>query len=204
MGLTHAQLSPPFFTEHTHEWVLVISTPIPDPRFDDAPPLGLLGLMLRLGSFVELPGNARRGDAAAPANRFAVLIDSRPAHQGQILQHPRYSELDARPTERQALLSRSVEPLQRVQGEWSWHDDYRDPLSEQRGESRRWLASRAPVQIDGTDSGLDVIVQESYDQTIGGPLSELRRGLILLSLITLGLSAAVIVPLWGIVLRLVR
>lgn len=51
---------------------------------------------------------------------------------------------------------------------------------------------------------MDVIVQESYDETIGRPLDELRRGLIVLSLITLGLSAAVIVPLWGIVLRLVR
>ena len=61
-----------------------------------------------------------------------------------------------------------------------------------------------PVKIGGTDSGLDVIVQENYRQTIGQPLADLRRGLILLSLVTLGLSASVIVPLWGVILRLVR
>jgi hypothetical protein len=161
--------------------------------------------MLRLGSFVELPGNALRGDASA-ANRFAVLIDSRPAHAGQILQHPRYSELEQQPAARKELLAHSGEEALRVQGRWTWHDDYRDPLEQQPsgGKKQRWLASRLPVKIGGTDSGLDVIVQESYDQIIGQPLGDLRRGLILLSVITLGLSASVIVPLWGVILRLVR
>jgi serine/threonine protein kinase len=203
--LARTQLSPPFFTEHTYEWVLVVSTPIPDPASAERPPLGVLGLMLRLGSFVELPGNALRSDASG-ANRFAVLIDSRPAHAGQILQHPRYSELEQRPAARKDLLARSAEEALRVQGNWAWHDDYRDPMEQQPSDAQRqrWLASRQPLKIGGTDSGLYVIVQESYDQTIGQPLADLRGGLILLSLVTLGLSAAVIVPLWGVILRLVR
>ncbi len=204
--LQRTQLSPPFFTEHTYEWVLVVSTPIPDPESADGPPLGVLGLMLRLGSFVELPGNALRSDATATANRFAVLIDSRPTHAGQILQHPLYSELERQPAARQELLAHSVNEALRVQGDWTWHDDYRDPLEQQPfgAKNQRWLAIRLPVEIGGTESGLDVIVQESYDQTIGQPLDDLRRGLILLSLVTLGLSASVIVPLWGVILRLVR
>jgi hypothetical protein len=212
--LGSTQLSPPFFTEHTFEWVLVISTPIPDPQSADAPPLGVLGLMLRLGSFVQLPGNALRKpqpnapgeDAAGAGSRFAVLIDSRPAHQGQILQHPRYSELEQEPAARKELLRRSQELARRVQGQWSWQDDYRDPMEEQKSgaDSERWLASRLPVQVRGADSGLAVIVQESYGQTIGQPLADLRRGLILLSLASFGLSAAAIVPLWGLILRLVR
>jgi hypothetical protein len=208
--LTKAQLSPPFFTHHTAEWVLVVSTPIPDPQDLQAPPLGVLGLMLKLGSFVELPGNAVRSsspneDHPSAASRFAVLADSRPAHAGQILQHPRFSALEEHHAARKDLLDRSQDPKLRVQGEWSWQDDYRDPLEENAGtKKQRWLASRSPVKLEGSDSGLDVIVQESYDQTIGQPLAELRRGLILLSLITFGLSAAVIVPLWGIILRLVR
>ena len=47
-------------------------------------------------------------------------------------------------------------------------------------------------------------MQENYDQAIGKPLADLRRGLVVLSLVTLGLSAAVIVPLWGVILRLIR
>ena len=138
--------------------------------------------------------------------RFAVLIDSRPAHAGQILQHPRYSELEQQPAARKELLAHSVEKALRVQGNWTWHDDFRDPLEQQHSgaEKQRWLASRLPVKIGGADSGLDVIVQESYRQSIGQPLADLRRGLILLSLVTLGLSASVIVPLWGVILRLVR
>ena len=61
-----------------------------------------------------------------------------------------------------------------------------------------------PVKVRGNDTGLSVIVQESYDTIIGQPLSQMRQGLILLSVISFGLSAAVIVPLWGIILRLVR
>ncbi len=208
--LTGTQLSPPFFTHHTFEWVLVVSTPIPDPQASDAPALGVLGLMLKLGSFVELPGNAphvsRTEDTAGAESRFAVLIDSRPAHQGKILQHPRYSDLESDQAARRKLLDSSLEPALRVQGDWTWQDDYLDPLEEQHSgaDPQQWLASRLPVKISGTDSGLDVIVQESYDQTIKQPLAELRRGLILLSLITFGLAAVVIVPLWGIILRLVR
>ena len=68
----------------------------------------------------------------------------------------------------------------------------------------RWLAGQWPVEARGEATGLAVIVQERYDQIIGQPLAQMRRGLVLLSLITLGLSTAVIVPLWGIILRLVR
>jgi hypothetical protein len=83
--------------------------------------------------------------------------------------------------------------------------DYRDPFGEAHPKyAKRWLAGRLPVKVRGINTGLSVIVQESYDQIIGQPLAQMQRGLVLLSLITLGLSAAVIVPLWGIILKLVK
>lgn len=82
---------------------------------------------------------------------------------------------------------------------------YRDPFGAVSSKyARRWPAGRMPVRVRDNETGLSVIVQESYDKIIGQPLSQMRQGLILLSLITFGFSAAVIVPLWGVILRLVR
>ena len=88
---------------------------------------------------------------------------------------------------------------------WTVNAAYRDPLAAIDPQyDRRWLAAQMPVRHQHLDTGLVVIVQESYDQIIGQPLGEMRRGLLLLSLATLLLSAMMIVPLWGLVLRLVR
>jgi hypothetical protein len=212
--LRTTQLSPPFVSEFTDEWVVVVSTPVIETREGEPKLLGVLGLMIRLGSFAKLPGSIRPEDAASQGDsRFAVLVDSRPAHEGQILQHPLLHELDDQQPDgqtaspRRRLLDRSQqEPALRVSSAAGALDDaYRDPFGAVHPKyDRRWLADRLPVQVRGRDTGLSVIVQESYDEIIGRPLAQMRRGLILLSLITLGLSAAVIVPLWGIVLRLVK
>jgi hypothetical protein len=173
----------------------------------------VVGVMVQLGSFARLPGNAQRADAAADADRtFAVLIDSRPANLGQVLQHP----LIRLPSDAAAAadsdsprwkrIDSSRSPQHRVRDlAWTELSRYQDPLAGFDGHyNQRWLAAKLPVQVGGRDAGLSVIVQESYGQAIGQPLAELRRGLILLSLITFGLSAAVIVPLWIVILRLVR
>ncbi len=202
--ITATHLSPPFFTDHTSAWVLVISTPIYERPDGQGAFLGVLGLMVKLGSFVRLPGNVQPAEGTEGESRFAVLVDSRPAHSGQVLQHPLYPELE--PAGRAKMLERSLRPDRRAPaGDWRENADYADPFAaESRKYAGRWLAGRVPVKIRGQASGLDVIVQEDYDGLIGEPLFRLRRGLVLLSLITFGLSAAAIVPLWGIILRLVR
>jgi serine/threonine-protein kinase len=207
-------LSPPFVSEFTDEWVVVISTPILDAQVQHPQLLGVVGLMVRLGSFAKLPGNARLTSATPETDTsFAVLIDTREAHQGQILQHPLLNELDDhRPdgktaSSRRQLLDRSQKEqlLRATTHDETFDADYRDPFGLIAAKyAKRWLASRLPVKVRGSDCGLSVIVQESYDQIIGQPLTQMRRGLVLLSLITLGLSAAAIVPLWGLILRLVR
>jgi len=204
-------LSPPFVSEFTDEWVVVISTPVVDPKANDL--LGVMGLMVRLGAFARLPGRAPTAISRAEDAAFAVLVDTRASQQGQILQHPLFNELeDRRPHDnsaspRRQLLDRSQADEQlRVSMERDPLDaNHRDPLGRVNSRfDQRWLASRLPVKVRGTDCGLAVIVQESYDQIIGQPLSTMRRGLVLLSLTTLLLSAAAIVPLWAVILRLVR
>ena len=203
--ITRTHLSPPFFTDHTNAWVLVVSTPIygrPDVQEEF---LGIVGLMVKLGSFARLPGNVQSiKEAGGAESRFATLIDSRPAYAGQVLQHPLY--IQRHPADRQTLLERSLRQERRADASnWRESTDYSDPFAaEDDRYAGRWLAGRVPVKVRGQASGLDVIVQEDYDGLIGEPLARLRRGLVLLSLITFALSAAAIVPLWGIILRLVR
>ena len=49
-----------------------------------------------------------------------------------------------------------------------------------------------------------LLVQESYDEVIGRPVSRLKNTLVLLSVLTLGLVAAIVTPLWAFVLRMLR
>lgn len=209
--ISTTQLSPAFVSRFTNEWVVVVSTPIRHRGQNEF--LGVLGLMVRLGAFAKFPGST---EPASPlpddAHSFAVLFDSRPPNPGQILQHPLYRELSAETapgmsvSPRRQLLDQSQTPEFRVPvGDWMQDDRYRDPFAAAHVQyQERFLASKLPVQVRGRDSGLYVIVQESYDAIIGQALLQMRRGLILLSLATLGLVAAVVVPLWIIILRLVH
>jgi len=198
--LAGTRISPPFVSEFTNEWVVVVSAPVFDSERNF---LGAVGLMIELESLTKLPKSSVDADAT-DGSAFAALIHSRKGnYQGLIFQHPLIDALE--PDKRRELSDRcKQDPNLRV-APWteSLMKDYHDPLG--REESRyagSYLACR--LAIGGKESGLEVIVQEPYDQTIGQPLAQMRRGMILLGLITLGLSAAVIVPLWGIILRLVR
>jgi hypothetical protein len=201
-------LSPPFVSRYTNEWVVVVTSPV----YHEGQFVGVLGVMLRLGSFAELPGKGVLAEGAALDHRFAVLLDSRGSHAGQILQHPLYYEVAGAKvaptdlTQRRLLLDHSQDADMRVaSGDWVVNDNYRDPFATaDEHYDRRWLAARHPVEVRGRPTGLHVLVQESYDEIIGSGLGKLRSGLTLLSLVTLGLAAAMVVPAWVIILRLVR
>jgi uncharacterized protein YbaR (Trm112 family) len=201
-------LSPAFVSQFTNQWVVVVSTPI----LENGEFLGCLGLMLQLGNFTELPGSIQRQvTSLASDHRFAVLVDSRRPNPGQILQHPLYRELSTettseQPSPRRQLLDHSQDAALRVPlGEWTENSDYRDPFAAVSAQyDHRWMASKLPVEVRGRPTGLYVVVQESHDEIIGHPLGQLRHGLLILSLVTLGLAGAMVAPLWVIILRLVR
>jgi len=205
-------LSPPFLTEHTNEWVVVVSAPVVVVGDDGADQFcGVVGIMIKLGSFAKLPGQSPAASPGAATDRsFAVLIDSREANRGQVLQHPLINTPSdpaaAKADEgRRWKMIHDAQQYRISQNSWKSPDYFVDPLGKLDARyDQRYLAADEPVSFGGRDAGVSVVVQESYEQAIGQPLAELRRALVLLSLITFGLSAAVIVPLWGIILRLVR
>jgi hypothetical protein len=197
-------LSPPFLTEHTTQEVIVVTAPVYDENKTQF--LGVVGLMVQLGSLSGLPGNAKSPNGPASGGSFAALVDSRAGHQGQVLQHPLYIELRSEPERLKWLLEHSNDQDLRVKDlAWRTSGDYRDPFGQISGQyDKRWLAGMLPVKARGRDTQLRIIVQEDYDQLIGQPLAHMRRGMIVLGLVTFALSAAAIVPLWGLILRLVR
>ena len=189
--LTKSHLSAVFFSQFTNRWVVVVTAPVRD---ENGTFLGVVGLMIELGHFAELPGEETE-------DRFTVLVDSREGHQGVLLQHPAYREL-LDPTEK--IPDRLLAPpfLVELDG-WEARDDYEDPLhKEYQQYDKRWLAAKSPVEVLGEKSGLFLIVQESYDVRIGAAIGTLKRTLILLSAASLGLVVALLIPLWALVSRM--
>lgn len=217
IGGTH--LSAAFVSQVSDRWVVAISTPVwaPGGAGDAASIntpgtasgssgggefLGVVALLYELGQITELPGEESE-------QVFAALIDTRVGREGAILQHPLYERLlaesdqrlpDRLQTRRVSLDNWQPTPHPRV----STRTDYHDPLGEDElGEvyRQRWLAARSPVTVRGRETGLWAIVQQSYEQAIGGELSRLRQKIHALAVATGVLMVALIVPAWALVLR---
>ena len=219
--LSRTQLSSVFLTQQTDQWVVAISAPVEkNGRF-----LGVVGVMVPLGRFAELRNDsvasamtptavtteeavADIGDGVTPDDppqrvRFAVLADTRTHPAGRILQHPVYaaSHESIRP-----LLDQSVDSERCIACDSSWttSSDYHDPWASTDGRyDRRWLAARSAVRVHDRDTGLFVIVEESYDAIIGDALTTLRRTMVALSAITFLLIALVVAGIWFVLVRLI-
>jgi len=197
--LNATKLSQVFVSQFTNQWVVVISTPIMDGgRF-----LGVLGVMIELGKFAQLPGNEVGRPVGSSDSRFAVLVDARKTNRGQILQHPSFNNVDG--SARRELLDRSQEPGFAVElNGWSTCSDYRDPLAEGSHQDKRWLAAQQPVEVRGQPTGLAVIVQENYDDLVGSPLRTAKTTLITFSLVPVVLIAGLALILLLLVPRLLK
>jgi hypothetical protein len=66
------------------------------------------------------------------------------------------------------------------------------------------LAVQVPIMLGTRESGLRVIVQESYQRAIGNDLQRLRSRIQLLSASTLGLVVVLVIPTWVLVMRLMK
>ncbi|MCA9321082.1 MAG: hypothetical protein KDB53_10120, partial [Planctomycetes bacterium] len=164
------RLSTVFATERSDRYALAISNPLRDETESTA---GVIGVMLEVGAFAEIPGD----DAAAGADRFAVLIDQRTQPPGLILHHPRLADLPG--ARRRALIEEHGEERLCApaipSGSLSHYADPLDRLAS--GSHRRWLASHRDVSLDGSLSGLGVVVQEDYETLIGSDVDDLSRRL---------------------------
>jgi len=197
-------LSSVFLSQASGRWIAAVSTPVyrggPGGEF-----LGVIVLSDEVGSFVSLEHQAADGSTDAKparANQLAVLVDWRDGpNKGLILQHPLFDDLGEVPERFKEL---RVLPNDLPAEGTSNQANYRDPMSEDEGGQAyqgRWLAGMAPVMIRGADSGLLVIVQESYDTAIGRSLRLLSSSLIWIGGVTVAVMFLLVTGLWFFVVR---
>ncbi len=201
-----------FFSDATSTWKIAFSTPV----FDDSEFLGVIGLTVEMGDFVEFD---------KVKTQYAMMIDGRPgSHQGIVLEHPLFNhllreegqeKLDASLTHCQVDMN-SVHLGNETNPELS--DRFQDPIGEQElGTDYRSDRIAAGAEILFTDfntagggnerskrnTGLFVIAVEDY-QTIIEPAKKLGRHLAWLGSIASCLLLAVALGLWFLVLKSTR
>lgn len=188
-------ISPVYFSRATHTWMAAICAPV----YDEADPpafAGIVGITIEVGRFLELQGGERQ---------FATLVDWRDGEtKGMILQHPLWDtlrnekgQLPERLTEYRVSADRMPKPGTPIQ-------NYVDPVGNDPDGAayrKRWLAQSEPVQVRGDSTGWVVLVQESYDATIGGPLDDLRRELLQYALMAAAAVILVAAGAWTMALR---
>ena len=166
--------------------------------------LGVVALLFELGQITNLPGESS-------ASEFATLMETRADRAGAILQHPLYEKLrspQSRLPDRLQKLRVDLEQWKSIPGsrvETSAH--YRDPMADDelgKAYDHRWLAGRAPVYVRGEETGLWIVVQESYDLSIGDALYQLHTNARLVGLASMCLIITLVIPLWTIALRRLR
>jgi hypothetical protein len=198
--LTRVHRSKVFHTRISEAREVAFSVPVWDgSRAPGAPRLGVLGMMVGVGGFMEV-----RGGDQLSKDQVAMLIDLRPDQEGRrgvVLDHPYLAQLrkDRAPAERLVYF---VDPQQFDRGPWA--PDARDPVAEACPEyAGRWLAASAPVRLDetqqGGDTGWVVVVEKRYDTAIG-PVQRLEKSMLARGGLTLAIAAAVITALWGFVI----
>jgi hypothetical protein len=190
--INKTHLSIVFFTDVTEQWVVAVSTPVKR----DGDIIGVVGLMIKFGTFAKLPGTE-------DPNRFSVLVDARDnEEEATIVRHYFYmadpnnsKNAEYRPYVELVKLNRSSK-------------NYQDPMAETPGAdhyAQRWLASpKVSVRVREGDSGLYLFIQESYREHIGQLLEQLRRSVIIIGLAGLGLVVVFLTPLWALVLRILK
>ena len=191
------QMSAAYQSEATGRWNVAVSTPIrqkPDGRF-----LGVVGLTVGVGTLVELPPKPEQ---------FAVLVEQpTPEHPGRILQHPLFDTFDPARPKLPKEFSQMVIPQEALPTSWQRRCWYEDPAGQLPGGEyyqRRWLAEMEAVRLAGQPTGWLILVQESYDTTIGQTLQELRQQLVGYALAATVGVILVIVGLWSLALRMFR
>ncbi|MEX2142311.1 MAG: protein kinase [Pirellulales bacterium] len=191
--IQRTHLSAAYKSQSTEDWSVAVSAPV----FGGASQrefLGVVALSFEVGrAFFDLK---------EAENRFAVLADMRPGgHQGLLVQHPLYFEVPLNERDRLQQYRLSPDDAHPEVKETKYYQDPMGGDAAGRRFDQRWLAAQRPVIVRGNETGWVVIVQEAYDETIGGSLDELRSSFVSTGLIALASIAVVIGLLWAFVVR---
>jgi eukaryotic-like serine/threonine-protein kinase len=200
--LRRTRISACYRNQASKLWTIAISTPLY--RQDGSQEfLGVLALTFDIGKNL-IPLESEAG-------QFPVLIDTRPSEApGLLVQHPFLDAMAREPerelNDRKQAVELTINP-ERLTGEESGSDDYRDPVSQLatgQDYNQRWLAGWQPVKVRNRSTGWYVLVQQSYDKVLGQTLDELRTGFIWSSILALVVVAVVSVGLWWYCLRMIE
>ena len=202
MAIRTTHISAPFQSRATYRWKVAVSEPV----FVDDEFAGIIALTVDIGQFLRFDEGV--------GTFFASLVDGRPGRSfGMVLQHQMFeSWVDTKTRIPDALLQVRA-PLDAFKDQLAVV--YRDPLwdltSLQEGNHSPgvFLAATAPVIVHDrrsnklVDTGLVVIVQESFSAATL-PIEQLGRRLLFEGGLALAFLLAVVMVLWGVVLRVLR
>ncbi len=194
------RLSTAYQSQATKLWNVAVSTPIQDGESPDKF-LGVGGLTVAVGQLVEF-------DTTGGQTQSVVLVE-RPSqgNPGHVLDHPKFAELQdssGKLDDRFAQLLIFPEDLP-DQSPDAVTPDYHDPVAQRLNANETPLLARmADVEVDGEDTGWTVIVQESYEESIGKTLRDLESDLIAYGWRALAMVGLVVAGLWGVALRLLN
>ena len=203
-------LSGAFQSTTTGTWKIGVSTPL----VIDEREQGIIVLTIELMHFTpfrddidtELAGSEKVDNY----DHFAVLVDGRKGEEGTILHHPLLiTDLDADDRKELTQYHVNLQPFveQGVDGPFIYEDPYGKHEKGKEQFDRRWIAAMTEVKLydeasgKGVDTGLRVIVQESYEETVK-PLQTLGRRLLIRGLMAFVVFALVVSAAWYFVVRM--
>ncbi|MBN2581165.1 MAG: protein kinase [Pirellulales bacterium] len=192
--ITATTLSAVFRSQATSKWIVAISTPVLVEVDGKTEFLGIVAMTVEVGRLVELRGRGRD-------QSFAVLVDDRDGdNKGLILQHPLIDKMLATRGELPDRFNNYRLKADDLPDVKPRQERYRDPLAADPDGgtyNRRWLAQMEPVTVRKENTGWLVIVQEDYNEAIGGTLSSLADRLLQYGLTALVFIAVVMAVLWA-------
>ncbi len=196
------QLSAVYRSQSSNRWVVAISTPVL--RRNAEGKRQFLGVVAK-----SEPIGKRMVELQEGASLFAVLIDGREGDRpGLVLQHPLFETAKRYETDRlPERFEKYRVAADAVPDAKTGDPNYVDPLGEDEEGAeyrKRFLAAQASIRVRGEDTGWLVIVQDSFDEAIGGTLEQLRSSLLASGQIALVVTALVILGLWWLVVRMLE
>ncbi|MDO4575660.1 MAG: protein kinase [Planctomycetia bacterium] len=199
-AMTTTTISDVYRSPVTGQWIVSISAPVfsndPSHRF-----LGIVSMAVGVGRFINM---------ANTEEHFAVLVDNRPGkYHGLILQHPLYDRLiaEGKPLPEDFLLPKFRVLPENIPDTHEKAIHYRDPMGNASlGKalfSDRWMAQCEKVHLGTGDNGeWLVLVQESYDDTIGMVKQSMEKHYYRVNLIAGAVFVGVLLFMWFLVRRM--
>ncbi len=194
--LKRIYVSPAYRSPISGEWVITIASPVFGAE-DEKRFLGVIAMAVGVGRFIQMQNSD---------SQFSVLVDNRPGNMhGLILQHPLYDEIIAGgkavpPEFMDKKYHVDFDKIQRLIQHEEAGNFYRDPVAlNPLGKSydKNWLVQYETINLgQSSDGEWAVLVQESYDESVGSVLNEIEKQVLRMGMLALGSFLVVLFTMW--------